>query len=97
MATWAIMKDSTQVRAIALSDDNAAKVAEWAVAVRAGSIVQIAATDTTPAVMRDPTPDEAIALQADDFFTTLLAQATDWQRQKAAQAAADAVAPIVAS
>lgn len=97
MATWAITKDSTQVRAITLTDDNAAKVAAWAVAVRTGSIVQTVATDTAPAVMRDPTPDEAIALQADDFFTTLLAQATDWQRQQVAQAAADAVAPIVAS
>lgn len=50
-----------------------------------------------PAVYRDPTPSEAIAKLAGQFFDSLLSQATQFHKDAAAQAAAAAVAPITPS
>lgn len=87
MTTWTISKDGVEIKSITLSDSAAADVAAWAIDVRKGSIQE---GDT----MRDPTPVEAVALQAADFFNDLLSRATAWKRDQAAKAAAEAVKPI---
>lgn len=60
----------------------------------AGNITQ-AAVVARPAVLRDPTALEALALRAGDFWQSMLNDVTDAMRQKAAEDAAAAIAPIV--
>ena len=95
--TWAISKDGVLVKDLKLSTENVARVSAYAGGVRANSILMTPAVIENgvivrPAVMRDPTPADAIALQAEDFFNGFLKRATAGDREQAAKAAA--VQPI---
>ncbi len=110
--TWSILKDGATMKALSLSDSDAALVADYAVNSLRNSVLVSAEQPGTdalfdaqgnvvtpavpyqPAVYRDPTADEAETMLAEAFFVQLLASATQYHRDQAAQAAAAAITPI---